>query len=72
MFLWRAVSLCSFLRAAHGPVPWVAAIGGGRGDPLTSFHFLPGGLSTSTFKCMAVWVSQTSFVLYKCFLAGRV
>ena len=40
---------------------------GRRGDPLPSFHCLPGGVSsTPTFRCMAVWISQTSVMLHEC------
>ena len=42
LFLWWAAPPRCFLRAMCSPSPWVTAIAGGRGDPLTSFHFLLG------------------------------
>ena len=42
VFQRRAALLPSFLRAMCSPTPWVVATGGGRGDLLTSFHFLLG------------------------------
>ena len=65
VFLRRAASFSLFSESHL----WSCALDhchGGRGDALTSFHFLPGGSSTSTFRCVAVWVSQTCFVLCEC------
>ena len=59
-------SLPPFLRVMCRP--WVAALQGGREE---FSHLVPvpcgeGVSSTSTFQHMAMWVSQTSFVLAGC------
>ena len=51
VFPWRAAPPPTFLRAMCGPMLWVAATGGGKGDPLTAFHFLPGGPPSEVWLC---------------------
>ena len=70
------------LRGMHSPHTLGLCLWGGKGDPLTSFHFL-WGFQHLHFRCVAAWVSQTSFVLFEyplllyecpfhCILVGRI
>ena len=51
------------LRAAHGPVLWVTAIEEGRGDPVTSFHFLLGVQHLHLQMCGCVGLSHVFYVV---------
>ena len=70
VFPWRGAFSPFPLRVVHQPpceVPCPRSLPLGREKRSTYLLPLPPrGSSTSTFRCMAVWVSQTSVVLYEC------